>query len=243
MITFLLALLLAGPALQTTIPPKVSGSFKLTATATDPPTPVPGSTNTVPGCGIARVEWRVNGKIIGTATVPAAILSTAPSGAVLSGSYEFTWDTTTLADGTYDMDVRGFDRSGGPAAVNGTECDGKVPNVTDPVTGRVEIDNVPVDTTKPTIQITAPKMGATVSGRPNVEVQAKDDQGVRVMTLDIVDGRGRRESYQQEGTQLESLVYRWNTNPYKGQTVNIRATASDSAGNSNNETITVNVRR
>ena len=190
----LLLLMIAAPVVAQA---KVSGSVVVTATVTDA------------GCGVKQVQF-----FLGT-TPLGPVLTTAP--------YSYTWDTRPTPDSMVDIRAVAQDKSGGPTPLPGKECDGSVPNSAT-ATKQVEIDNVPADTTAPTVTITSPIAG-NVSGKVDVQVATADTSGVQTIQLFI---GGQLKSTTQN---TETLTYNWNTNPYKGDIVELKAVAFDAIGN------------
>lgn len=140
--------------------------------------------------------------------------STAPS------TYSFAWNTMIYPNGPHTLTAKAIDRAG---------------NVGQAAPVPVVISNIPADTTPPTIQILTPIAGSTVSGKINVQAAASDNATVSAMALLIA---GQQKAASSNG----SLLYNWNTNPYKRQTVALSVTASDPSGNVASKTITVNVK-
>src|SRR5207248_11477488 len=69
-------------------------------------------------------------------------------GTKTTAPYQFNWDSTTIADGSVTLTASAFDAAGNTATATIT------------VTQR----NTPSDTTPPTVSITSPVAGSTVSG-------------------------------------------------------------------------------
>lgn len=123
----------------------VSGTTPVTATATD-------------NVGVTRVELWVNGALALTDT-------TTP--------YAFSWNTTTVSNGSHSLQSRAYDAAGlvgSSSAVTVTVNNGPAP-----------------DTQAPTTAITVPAAGATVNGTTAVTATASDNVGVTRVEL-WVDG-------------------------------------------------------
>ncbi len=182
---------------------KVSGNVTITATAMDA------------GCGVKQVQF-----MLGTTNIGPAI-TTPP--------YTYVWDSRTVSDGNYNIQVISQDKSGGATAQPGQECNGTVPNSSTPVApGSIRpiiVDNIPVDTTPPTVTITTPVAGATVTGKIDIAVVASDPNGVQQIQL-FIDGQVKSSN-----STSDTLTYNWNTNPYKGDIVVLKAIAFDEIGN------------
>ena len=91
------------------------------------------------------------------------------------------------------------------------------------------------DTTPPTVSITSPTAGQTVSGTATITAAASDNIGVtkvEVYINDLLMGADTSSPY----------TFSWNTNGYSNGNQTIRATAYDAAGNKNSSTnVTMNV--
>jgi hypothetical protein len=124
--------------------------------------------------------------------------------------YTYTWDTTALADGSYTITV----------------------NVTDDFSVVTSQSiTVTVDNTAPTLQIAAPANGATVKDTVAISATANDSNGIasvnfKVASLDVTD-TAAPYSVNWDTTQLDNGNY------------SITITASDTAGNATNASITV----
>lgn len=115
----------------------VSGTITLVAAVTDN-APAGGT-----ACGIASVQFFANTNPLGPAL-------TSPN----SGSnYTMPFNTSTMANGSYTLTAKATDKAGSssdPAKV----CDGSKPNVGVSNVLNVTVNNVALDTTAPTINIT-----------------------------------------------------------------------------------------
>ena len=92
-------------------------------------------------------------------------------------------------------------------------------------------DPPPVDTTAPTVSVTAPANGATVSGTVTLTATASDNVGVAGVQF-LVDGASRLGS---EDTTAPYGVS-WNTTTVANGTHTLTAVARDAAGNTNTST-------
>ncbi|MGB2714071.1 MAG: Ig-like domain-containing protein, partial [Vicinamibacterales bacterium] len=114
----------------------VSGPTSVTATASD-------------NVGVTRVELWVDGALALTDT---------------SSPYTFSWNTTTVSNGSHSLQSRAYDAAG----LTGSSS-----------TVLVTVSNGPgPDTQAPTTAITSPTAGATVSGTTSVTATASDNVGV-----------------------------------------------------------------
>jgi len=199
-------------------------------TAVDPPppdtaaptvaisTPVAGATvsgtvgvvaNASDDIGVASVQLLLNGQNLG------------PS--LTSSPYSVTWDTKNVANGTYTLTAMARDFAGNA-------------NVSSDVS--VTVNNAPPpDTVAPTVAISSPLTGATVSGTVSVVANASDNIGVASVQL-LLNG-------QNLGASLTASPYAvtWDTKNVVNGTYTLTAVARDLAGNtkvSNGVTVTVN---
>jgi thermitase len=144
--------------------------------------------------GVTRVEWYCDG-------VAAGSSATAPT--------TFAWDTRTSANGIRVLQARGYDAAG---------------NVGLSASANVTVQNAIADSTAPTVTITAPTPGTTVSGTVNVAVNATDNVGVATLEwyLDnVLTGSGPGGS----------LSFSWATAGATNGAHTLQARAYDAAGN------------
>jgi len=137
--------------------------------------------------------------------------------------------TVTVSGGpsTYTVAVSGMTTAGTviasiPAGV-ARDAAGN-PNTASTSTDNSVTFNLP-DTTPPTVAITSPLSGATVSGTTTVTASASDAGGVRVVQF-LLDG-------QQLGTLDDTVPYEavWNTRTVPDGSHTLQARAQDTAGN------------
>src|SRR5207245_1128271 len=115
-------------------------------------------------------------------------LDGANLGAELTGSpYTFAWNTTAVPNGTHSLTAVARDAAGNTA------------------TAGVQVTVANSDTTPPTVSVTAPISGATVSGTITVSANAADNIGVAGVQLKL-DGANL-------GAELTGAPYTfaWNT--------------------------------
>src|SRR6267154_6341248 len=142
-----------------------------------PPLPLPGGslivTITSPGSGSTvanTIPVSASVSIVGSLTVASVQfkLDGANLGALdTSAPYSVSWNTTTAGNGSHTLtavarDILGVQFTSAPVTVT-------VNNAPPPP---------PPDTTPPTVSITAPASGATVSGTTSVTASASDNVGV-----------------------------------------------------------------
>jgi hypothetical protein len=134
--------------------------------------------------------------------------------------YGITLDTSKYPDGALNLQARAYDAAGNSASSS---------------TVSLTVAN---DTVPPTVSITNPASGSTVSGTVSINVAASDNQKVAKISLTI-DGKEVALSYG------STLSYSWTVPKPKGATKKagsstITARAEDPAGNSATASVTVN---
>jgi hypothetical protein len=173
--------------------------------------------NTSPLTNSYELERREAGT---TAWVQLA-LAVPPSASNTSHS-----DTTVGAGITYDYRVRAIGLAGpSPWSALAT--------VTAPAT--------PPDTIPPTVTITAPANGATVSGTVTVSAQATDNVGVTYLEISYWNQYTGQEVILGSAQNAGSLSVPWNTAGLTPEAYKVHATANDALGNWSRAEITVNV--
>ncbi len=155
--------------------------------------------------GVSKVELRVNGVTVATDTA-------APFG--------FVWDSSKNSNGMNTLVAYAFDAAGNSAAS---------PSVSVNVA-----NNLPPDTTPPSLSINNPKNGSVVSGTVSISCSASDDSGAA----------GIKQTLLINGAQVASgsggtLSYSWNTRKAASGTYTIQAIAQDAAGNKSTTSVTV----
>jgi thermitase len=157
--------------------------------------------------GVTKVELLVNSKVYASSTV---------------SPYNFSWDTKGLTNGTYSLTSKAYDTAG---------------NIGTSTAVSVNVNNTtatPIDDISPTVSITNPRDGSTVSKRVSIQVSATDNVGVTKVEVYI---NSRLHA------TLTSSPYttNWNTNPKnvpKGDNI-ITAIAYDAAGNASSVSVRV----
>ena len=146
--------------------------------------------------GIVGVQFRVDGVNFGTEDTRAA--------------YSRTWDSLTVGNGTHSLTAVARDAAG---------------NVTTSAAKIVTVSNAAGDTQAPTISLTAPSSGATVSGSVSVTASASDNVGVVGVQFKL-DGANL-------GAEDTSTPYSntWDSLTAVNGTHSLTATARDAAGN------------
>jgi hypothetical protein len=176
-----------SPAVNITAPSDgetVSAEITVQATATD-------------NVRVARVEFYIDDELQHGST---------------ASPYSWDWDTTTRADGEYEISAVAVDLAGNSARDADTV---------------VTVDNstADTDTTPPTVDVTSPSDGATVAGVETVVVAASDDVGIAEVEF-LVDGT----SVGTDTTAPYELA--WDTTTVSNGSHALSAIAIDDAGNS-----------
>ncbi len=156
----------------------------------------------------------------GTVTKVEFYQGTTLLGEDTTSPYSYTWNTTSLTNGSYTLNAKAYDAAGNIGTASVT----------------VTVDNSVADTTLPTVSLTAPANNATISGSSMLTATASDNVGVTKV-----------EFYQ--GTTLlgedttSPYSYTWNLGAVADGSYTLSAKAYDAAGNigiSGNVTVTVN---
>jgi hypothetical protein len=145
--------------------------------------------------GVASVQFQVDGSNLGAA--------------VTAAPYSQSLNTATLANGKHNLTAIAVDTSG---------------NKTTSTAVSVTMNNAP-DTTPPTVSITAPASGATVSGTITVAATAADNVGVASVQFQV-DGSNL-------GAAVTAALYSQslNTATLANGKHNLTAVAADTSGN------------
>lgn len=162
--------------------------------------------------GVSKVELRVNGTLLATATAPSA-----------TGSFGFSWDSTKVPNGMANLEARAYDAAGNLAS--------------SPVVAVNVANAVVVDATPPTVAFGSLVNGSTVpSGSVSVAVNGADNSGLAGLNLELLINGTRVATTTGSG----SLKYSWNTRKLAvGTSYTLTANARDAAGNRTTSTISV----
>jgi hypothetical protein len=159
--------------------------------------------------GVTGVQFKLDGANLGAEDTAAP--------------YSVSWNTATAANGTHTLTATARDAAG---------------NRTTSAAVTVTVNNAPPpDTTPPSVSLTAPASGATVSGTVAVSASASDNVGVAGVQFQL-DGANLAA----EDTAAPYSVS-WNTTSVANGAHTLRATARDAAGNRTTSvaiTVTVN---
>jgi GH18 family chitinase len=132
--------------------------------------------------------------------------------------YSYSWNTTSSANGSYTLSAVARDAAGNTATTSIT----------------VTISNVP-DTTAPTVSITSPSNGATVSDVISVTATASDNKGVAGVQFQLNGSNLGSEDV------ISPYSYSWNTKLYANGLYTLSAVARDAAGNKKTASFPVTV--
>ena len=184
---------LAPPATSLNYPlnnATVSGTVSVTASASD-------------NVGVTKVEYYVNGILQASDT---------------SSPYVYSWNTTSVASGTYTLMTKAYDAAG---------------NVGQSSVVTVTVIN---DATAPTVSLIAPGNGSTLSGTVTITASASDNVGVNNVEL-------YENGVLLFASNVAPYSYNWNTTTVANGSYTLTAKAYDNAGNmgqSSNTSVTVN---
>jgi putative lipoic acid-binding regulatory protein len=148
------------------------------------------------GGGVAGVQFRLDGANLG--------------GEDTTSPYSISWNTTTVGNGSHTLTAVARDAAGNTATAS---------SIT------VTVQNQAVDTTVPTVSLTAPASGATVSGSIAVSATASDNVGVAGVQFRL-DGANLGA---EDTTSPYSIS--WNTTTAANGSHTLTAVARDAAGN------------
>ncbi len=154
--------------------------------------------------GVTRLELYLNEALAGTSTTVPAT---------------FSWSTATYSNGSCNLQARAYDafgNSGSSAVVS------------------VTVQNPVADTTAPSVQLSSPTAGSTVSGAVNVAVSATDNVGVTKVEWYL---NGALAGTSATG----SATFSWNTSTCPNGSCTLQAKAYDAAGNVGSASATVSV--
>jgi hypothetical protein len=156
--------------------------------------------------GVASVRFTIDGANVGSADTAAP--------------YAASWNTIGTTNGTHVIRAVAQDAAG---------------NQTTSASVTVTVSNTVPDTTSPSVSLTAPSAGATVSGAATVAATASDNIGI-VLVQFTLDGA-------ELGTDTSApYAITWSTTGVSNGRHTLRAIARDAAGNSrtSSRSVTVN---
>ena len=140
----------------------------------------------------------------------------------LTSPYQFSWDSTQVADGSVVLTAYAQDAAGNEGVSNG-------------LTVNVANQAATNDNIAPSVSIFDPADGSTVSRTVNIGVTASDNVGVSLLSV-LIDG-GELCS----ALDTSSLNCSWNTRKASSGTHVITAIAEDAAGNSTSTAVSVSI--
>ena len=187
---------------DTTPPTTTLTSPKIGATLTGTATLAADASDNI---AVTKVEFYYGTKLIGAST---------------ASPYTFAWNTTGVANGSYDLTSKAYDAAG---------------NVGTSAKVSVTVSNMTSDTVAPNTSLTAPSSGATVSG--NVTVSATATDNVAVTKVEFYAGATLIGT---DTTSPYSVV--WDSTKVADGSYVLTSKAYDAAGNvgtSPNLTVTV----
>ncbi len=194
----------AGPATTVTSPTAsstVNGTVNMSANVTD-------------ATGINHIEFYRGTTLICTATATGQT----------SGTFSCPWNTTVIANGSYQISAKAYDKVTIPGA-----------NSTTTTAFTVTVNNVsvpPADTTAPTVSVTSPAGGATITGSTTVTANASDNTGVTTVQF-FTDSS--TTAFATDSASPYSVTL--NTATLTNGTHTIKAKAFDAAGNNTTSSV------
>ncbi len=156
--------------------------------------------------GVTKVDLYLDGALFATGT---------------SAPYSFAWNTKTAANGSHTLKAIATDAAG---------------NAGSSTTISVTVSNVVPDTTPPTVAITSPAAGATITGTVTIAASASDNVGVSKVEFYVDAALLKTDTSAPYSTS-------WSSATATSGAHTLRAVATDAAGNSTTSTITVTVNR
>jgi hypothetical protein len=158
--------------------------------------------------GVSKVELYINGGLFATDT---------------TGPYSFSWDTSTYANGTYDIVANAYDTAGNT---------GESSHISVYVSNAI-VPPSPTDTTPPVVSFSVPASNSTIGKRATITVSATDNVGVAKIEL-YIDG-----ALKSSISGSTTLTYNWNTVKVSPGNHMIVAKAYDAAQNAGTTTMTL----
>ncbi|OQW79283.1 MAG: peptidase S8 [Proteobacteria bacterium ST_bin11] len=163
---------------------------------------------------VSQVSLFANGSLVGTDGI-------AP--------YQFSWDTTRLANGDVSLTARATDAAGNNGSSTALTVSVQNQNLSPGTGGNTSTP----DTVAPFVNISNPLQGAKVSGLVAVSVSAKDNIAIAKVQIYI-------DAKLVASTTSSSLSYSWNAKKASMGSHTIRALATDTSGNTGTALIQVN---
>ncbi|HJQ71168.1 MAG TPA: S8 family serine peptidase [Blastocatellia bacterium] len=159
----------------------------------------------------ATVSATVSVQVGASDNVGVTLVNLRVDGVLMAGDntapYSFNWNTTTVANGAHNLTATAQDGAGNTSSA----------------TISVTVSNLS-DVTPPTVNITSPVGGATVSGNVSVLVSSSDNVAVTKVEL-YVDG------VLQSTATTSPFTNRWNARKERAGAHTLQCKAYDAAGN------------
>jgi subtilisin family serine protease len=167
--------------------------------------------NAADNVGVARVELKVNNTVVASDT---------------ASPFSFSWDSNGVANGMNSLVAVAYDAAGNVASSTPVSV-----NVANAVTPPV------ADTAAPSLAITNPTSGGTVTGNVSIVLNASDNSGAAGISMSLyIDGALKASG------SGSTMSYSWNTRKANSGTHTIQAVARDKAGNTTNTQVQVTSR-
>lgn len=154
---------------------------------------------------VSQVSLFANGALVGTDGV-------AP--------YQFSWDTSSLANGNVNLTATAIDSAGNSGSSTAVTVSIQNQNSTGGTTGNTAASDV----IAPMVNISNPVNGSKVSGLVAVSVSAKDNVAVAKVQIYI-------DAKLVASTTSNSLSYNWNAKKALAGSHSIKSIATDTSGN------------
>lgn len=144
--------------------------------------------------GVTKIQFYIDGQLVSSAA---------------SSPFSFSWNTTSAANASHTLAVHAYDAAGnvGSASLNVTVSNTTV-----------------VDITPPTVTITSPRNGSSVTGNVTISVAATDNVGVTQVSIYVDNTLKCTDT-------VAPYTCTWNTKKIASGSHTITATAWDKAGN------------
>ncbi len=200
----LYALSVAGPVTSVLVPSNgaaLKGSQILDASTSD-------------NVNVTKVEFHLTGGALNNALIATASLT--------SYGWIASWDTTTVADGTYTLYSVADDAAGKSGYSTGIT---------------VTVDNIP-----PTTSVVVPSNGAALTGTQTLDATASDAGGVTKVEFHLTGGTLNNALIATASLTYYGWVASWDTTTVANGTYTLQSLAYDAGGNSTYSTgITVSL--
>ncbi|MDC0712555.1 PHB depolymerase family esterase [Stigmatella sp. ncwal1] len=203
----------------------VAKFFGLDNNTSDTVAPTVSLTSPAPGASVSgTVQVTANASDNTGVSKVEFFIDNVPVGSDTTTPYAYSWNSATATSGTHVLTAKASDAAGNVTTSSA---------VTVTVTGGVS------DTTPPTVSLTSPNAGASVTGTVSVTASASDNTGVTRVDF-FIDGAlvGQGVPSQPTGT----YAYTWNTASASAGSHSLQARAYDAAGNTaSSSSVTVTV--